>query len=183
MKALLPFLIIAICVGMYFMYISPAWADVSVLVDQKNQYTNVLSKTQDLTAKRNAAVKAYNDIPAGDIAKLDKIIPATFDSVVFVNNVSNLAAQANLISEEFKTNDPKTADRSVTLGDAGPYQTISINVRLLGSIDEFIKCLKSLESSLSLVDVVSLSINTGKGKTPTDPTLEFMMELHTYALK
>ena len=79
MKSFLPFIIIAVCVAMYFMYISPTWAKDQTLMAQKAEYTNVLDKIKELTAERDKAIAEYNSISPEDIDKLNKLIPAKFD--------------------------------------------------------------------------------------------------------
>ncbi|KKR45028.1 MAG: hypothetical protein UT81_C0024G0004 [Parcubacteria group bacterium GW2011_GWA2_40_14] len=48
MKNLAPFIIIAISLGMYFLYVSPTMADIRLLSAKKSEYTNVLLKSKEL---------------------------------------------------------------------------------------------------------------------------------------
>lgn len=185
MKTFLPFIIIGICIGMYFMYISPTWAEIGTLTARKAQYTNVLDKVKELTAERDAAITAYNNIPADDIARLSKIVPSKFDPVLFVNDVNNLALKYGLNMKEFNTNLANTSSRDVVSEDTRPYKTITVSLKVTGPYSQFIKFLKDVESSLHLMDVVNLSVtaNVGTGKNPVDSNPEYSLEIHTYSLE
>src|SRR3990167_2596777 len=93
MKSSLPFIIIAICIGLYFLYISPTITDVQALRDQKAEYTNVLEKVQEIKEMRDAVSATYNNIPSADLNRLSKIVPERFNSTLLANDLNNLASK------------------------------------------------------------------------------------------
>ena len=186
MKSFLPFIVIGVCIGMYFLYLSPTWTQISVLQAKKAEYINTLNDIKNLTNIRDSAISAYNSIPQDDIDKLSKIIPAKFDSAAFTNNISTLAARYNLVTKEVKTDEQTTAARDAAgnpTPDQGPFQTIKVSTKIDGTFDNFLLFLKDLESSVQLMDVVKLNVDVQKGKTPAQDTLEFSLVINTYALK
>ena len=187
MKAIIPFIIIAICVGVYFMYISPIMDDINVKNQKKAEYVNVLNQAKELKVQRDAISAAYNNIPASDLESLSKIIPESFNAVSLANEISSISSRYNLSVKEIKTDETTTANNNNNVtgesAPAGPYRTIVVTFKLTGQYEEFIKFLKDLQSGLHLVDVVGLSIKSTPGKKSTDVNLEYSLEVHTYSLQ
>lgn len=185
MKFALPIIIIAICVGMYFIYIGPTVSEVKALSLQKANYNDVLSKSRELKAKRDDVLIDYNNISNSDIDKLNKIIPETFNSVLFANDINSIAGRNNLVIKDFKVNPQRTEDRSTMTNQQknNSYKTTIITFKLVGQYSQFVRFLIDLESNLRLVDVVKLSIKTVGGQRSTDESLEYLLEINTYSLR
>ena len=184
MKAITPFLIIGICVGMYFIYIEPNFADIEVLRQKRDEYVNVLEKTKEIKTQRDVATASYNSISIDDIDKLNKMIPAKFDSVVFANDINTIGSKYGLTIESLKVNAPKTQARDVEESAKvkdNIYKTVTVTFTTRGQYEQFVKFLMDLESSLQLVDVGILSIKSGTGQKTID-ALEYELEVYTYSL-
>jgi Tfp pilus assembly protein PilO len=186
MRSSISLIVIALCIGMYFLYMKPAISEVKTLIAQKAQYTNVLDKSQELSAKRDEIMTKYNSIPSDEIKKLDKIVPETFLPEVFLNDVNNLAASSGLKIKNIKTSSVNPNDRSgiIPEGDQSPYKTNVLTVTFSGGYGQFLKFLNDLESSLHLIDVSSASVKVG-AKDPKIITdiYDFEITLVAYSLK
>jgi Tfp pilus assembly protein PilO len=190
MKSFVPFIIIAICVGMYFMYISPLITDIEGLRAKKAEYVGVLEKAKDVKIKRDAALQAYNNIPEEDISKLDKIVPTKFDGVRMLNDLSVAVSRYGLTLMDFSTNQSGVASRdsSASGTDPGQHNVVGVNVRIVGPYDQFIRFLKDVETNLQLVDVTGISITAGSSsnnnqKVQDNNSLQYVLEFNTYSLK
>lgn len=189
MKAFLPFIVIGICVGIYFLYINPTISDISMLSVKKTEYESVLEKAKELKVKRDAAGNAYNNIPAEDISRLDKVIPNTFDSVLLANDINTMASKYAVVLKDFKTNESITGDaHDITETDQNnnnPYKTITITMRLVGQYEQFLLFLKDVELNLRLIDVGTLSIKPPASQKTGENSniLEYSLEVFTYSLK
>jgi Tfp pilus assembly protein PilO len=185
MKLLIPLIIIGLCMGMYFMYISPTANEVKILSRQKASYDEVLLKSKEVGALRDDVFAEYNNISEVNINKLSKIVPDTFNSVMFANDMNALASKSNLVVKDFNIDPQRTEDRSLLLSGAkpNPYKATVVTLRLVGQYSSFAKFLKNLETSLRLVDVSSLTIRTLGGQKSTDDSLEYSLEMYTYSLR
>src|SRR6185295_4215415 len=105
-------------------YINPAVSDAKGLSNKNEEYSIILSKAQELAQKRDEVMTQYNNIPQADLDKLNKIIPTTFDSVLFANDLNNLAVQYGLSIKSIKASsaDPVGQD-GVTDGSQSPFKT------------------------------------------------------------
>src|SRR3989344_160437 len=97
MKLVLPLITIAVCIGMYFIYINPTIAEVKALSLKKVEYNNALIGAGELKKKRDNVLIDYNNISADNIDRLNKIIPERFNSVSFINDMNSIASGYGLI--------------------------------------------------------------------------------------
>ena len=185
MKFSLPFIIIAISLGMYFFYINPTVAEIKTLSSKKVEYNNALVGAGELKAKRDDVLTQYNNISADNIDKLNKIIPATFNSVLFANDVNSIASGDGMSIKDFKVDEPTTDLRDTILSQSqnNLYKTTVITFSVIGQYSQFLKFIGSLESSLRLVDIVGLSVKTLGGQKSGDSPLQFLLEMNTYSLR
>ena len=125
----------------------------------------------------------YNSIPQTDIDRLSKVVPATFNTVLFINDLNALASRYSLVLSDFKTADQNNSDgvQNPTVG-AIAYKSHLVSFRLKGEYSNFVDFLKNLESGLQLVDVMNLTLNSfiSPGQ---DGDMDYTLELNTYSLK
>ncbi len=185
MKSALSLIVVGICAGAYFLYISPLVSEVKTLSIKKTDYDKVLLESKNVVAKRDDVFAEYNNISAENLDKLNKVVPETFDSVLFANDLNAMASGDNLAVMDLKINPQITADREAMTSEpaAKPYVTTVITFRMTGQYQQFAKFLTDIESSLRLLDVVSLSVKTVGGTKPTDSSLEYSLEINTYSLR
>jgi Tfp pilus assembly protein PilO len=191
MKLFLPFIIITICIGMYFLYISPTLAEISALRIQAADYANVLEKSKELIDKRNSARAAFDSISPDNISRLEKVIPETFDPVLFANDINVMAVRNGLVIRDLKLNDSTEKNRSLAgqSGESVPqpssasYKTYTVSLVLKGEYGNFRSFLRDLESSLRIIDTNRLSIRPGTQRGKEASLSSFEMEVRTYSLK
>ncbi len=184
MKSIFPVLVIAICIGLYFMYISPTVLEVKELSATKAQYDNALAKSKELKDKRDAVLIEYNNISQDDVSKLNKIIPETFDGVLFANDINAIAVRYGLVVSDLNVNNQNTENRDMVIAATNdPYKTSLVTMRLRGQYGQFVQFLRELETSLRLIDVTGLSIRDLTGQTSSNTALEYSLEVKTYSLR
>ncbi len=166
------------------MYISPAAVTVKALTLKKVEYQNALRGSTDLTKTRDDKLIGFNTIAQADIDKLNKIIPDSFNAVVFANTINTLASQYGLTVRDFKVNQPKTEARDIiVVKKKDSYRTINVSFRINGQYDQFIKFLNNVESDLHLVDVSRLSVRPTGGQKIAESSYEYLLEVQTYSLR
>jgi hypothetical protein len=191
MKLLISLFSIAICIGAYFVYIKPMVVEVKVLGAQKKEYTNLLNTVQEIKEKRDAVLQDYNSLSPEEISRLNKIIPDTFNSVLLLNNLNGIAQRHNVVIKDYKANDSDMGGGVVIdgTGDA-VFKTSTINLKVIAQYSDFLSFMKELESSLTLMDIIKLSIDKGLA-TPTtqgkvvqnSASMDYVLEAKVYSLK
>ena len=185
MKFTTPFIVIAVSIGMYLVYISPTMTNVKLLNLKKSSQNNLLLKTKELAAKRDAILIDYNNISSSDISRLNKIIPDTFNPVLFINDVNGMVFRYGMVIKEFKVNESKTEIRDAILNrpKTEAYRTNVVTLRLQGQYSQFMKFLNDLELGSRLVDIVNLSIKPVGGQDSISGFLDYLLEINTYSLR
>ncbi len=186
MKFFTPIAVILVCVGMYFLYISPVSMEVKALVQKKNELDNVLQKAKELTQKREEVASAYNSISQTDIDRLNKIIPEKFDSVSFANDVNTIATQNALTFRDYKVSDSVAESQEPSVEQKGtlPFKVSVVSFKVTGQYADFLKFLNKIETSLRLMDVTGLKVEQDpKLDKNSAATMQYTLEIHTYSLK
>ena len=181
MKAAIPFLIICLCVGVYFLYISPIETEIKSLIIKRDQYYDVLTKSKEIKDRRDAILKQYDSISSGDCTKLDKIIPPKWSPMIFINDINGIAGKDGVIVKDFRAGAEQTADRGTAAAEL--YKTNTASFTVIAPYGQFKKFLTDMESSLSLMDITGLSV---KGQSPDKPAVDlfnYALEIDTYSLK
>jgi Tfp pilus assembly protein PilO len=160
-------------------------SDVKALSLKKSDYDQVLLKSKDLKVKRDNLLLEYNNISSTDIDKLNKIVPETFNSILFANDINAMALKNNMPIKDLKIDPQRTEDRELVANQQNnsPYNIVVVSFKVVGQYKQFVTFLSELESSLRLIDVVGLSIKTTGGQKSTDDSLEFLLEMNTYSLR
>jgi Tfp pilus assembly protein PilO len=183
MKAFLPFVIIGICVAMYFMYISPIIKnDISTQKQELAQYNAVLEKVEDLKVQREAALKAYQDIPESDKEKLTKIIPEKFSGVLFLKDISAIVAHQGMTLEGYTVNTSQTAEHEAVDVGTPKAKTITISFKVSGKYAQIISFLKDIETNMQLLDITDLNITPSTDPKTQEVKLGAAITLNTYSL-
>lgn len=167
---------------MYFMYISPSYADMKELVIKKNDYTNALSKADELKEKRKKILAEYEAIDPMDREKLDRILPSVTDNVDVVTNINLIASSYGMTARGVRITQPQTQDRVIIpdASKANPYKTIKVVFSMSGPYADFTKFLRDLESNSRLFDVTSLTMKT---KDEKFGIFDYSIEVSAYSLR
>jgi Tfp pilus assembly protein PilO len=184
MKAFTPLIVIALCIGAYYVYIGPTYSDVQNLLAEKDQYTGVLQQAQNISTRRDAILADYNAISPDNIDRLKKIMPENFDPAIFAKYVSDSAAKYGMVIKEVNiTKLDEEADQGEVVS-SGPeqYKTMSVTFSIQGPYDKFVDFLKDLESGLYLVDVNSLSVTTDNQSPKNSSVFNYSLVVYTYSL-
>ncbi len=182
MKALISITVVAICIGMYFMYISPTYSDIQILRARKADYTSTLDKAKELAVRRDEVMATYSSISPIDLERLSKALPSTFDQVVFAKDLNALATAHGFTVKDLQVSivPPAAVGEGVVLGMqiAPPYKTITVQYAVSGTYEQFVSYLKDVEKNLRLMDIHTVTI-----KTSDKGVYDYTIILTTYSLR
>src|SRR3989344_1785469 len=172
------------------------------------QNTAALDKTAELQNPRQTLLSRFNTFDPADLDKLQKLLPDHVDNVRLILDLDNLAEDSGLALQnvDVSSAQKQTAKSQTALGAIGAsnqkYDSLTLTFSTIASYPAFVGFLTDLESSLRIVDLVSLTITpSGNGTTaasatnafPTnvrspaatraEPLYTFNMTLRTYWLK
>ncbi len=193
MKLLTPFIVLGVGIAVYFFYVSPQMTEVKSLIIEKDRRQEILDRSKELAQKRDSILADFSSIDEADIKKLDKIIPESFNPLTFVNDLSVLASGYGIGIKDYKvSNVPSQArDAAVTSENNSQYKTTIATVSFTGQYAQFVKFISTMETSLQLIDVNSLTVNSanatpsqsGASPKPTDNQLQYVLQMNLYSKK
>ena len=182
MKLFTPLVLIAICIGAYYVYISPSFGEIGKLTEQRNSYNDVLAKAKDIVQKRDTILTSYTSIPEEDKARLNKFLPEKFDNVLMVNHLNSIANKHGMVIQNVLLTQDDSGTVVENIGVQSIYKTHKVSFYVVGSYENFLAFLKDLELNLNLVDIKKLTISPDS-KNPKILNLKYTFELDTYSLK
>lgn len=163
----LAFLIAAI--GLYFTYIRPANDTLQAFRAQEERLNTALADYEQLRTKNEELREQYQLLKAGDIEKLNRILPDMIDPVRVIIDFDALALKNNITIMSFDIPRITEADPyggAVGGSSDGPiYGQAVISLECRGTYEDMKAFLRSLESSMTLMDVINLDVDTDDATT------------------
>ena len=188
-------LLVAAAAGIFIFYTQPAYDSVQAANNQIAQYNSALDKAAQLQALKQGLLNKYNAFSPNDLARLQKLLPDHVDNVALILDLDNLAQHYGLALANVDVSQPASAATSNTaVGVAGAagqkYDSLTIKFSTHGTYEQFTQFMTELESSLRVVDLVSLSITGDSGSSApsasggsSEPVYSYSISFRTYWLK
>ena len=166
MKQYIPYLLIAVSVGLFYLHIDPRYKQVQTLQMQKGEYITALAKVDELQVQKNQLLTTYNSLPKGDLARLDHLLPEKLNGVKLIADIDGVAGKYGITMSNIRVTD-EAVDRADTVGGEGgakPYKTTSVSFSFTASYEAMVAFLRDLEKSLQLIDITSISFEVSEKK-------------------
>ena len=158
-------------------YTSPLFEELNVLSAEKASLDKSLGDSKGLRTTLAEKEVLYNNLSEDDKTRLNKLLPDSIDNVKLIIDIDNIASKYNL---KLRNIDIKADKPGEFTGDNvnKDYGTAKLRFSVTAPYDNFKLFLNDLEDSLRLVDISSLTFNSGE-KNLND----YNIELKTYWLK
>ncbi len=191
MNFILPLILIASSIAVFFGYVDPNYkgsstqssadystAGVVFLKEELAKYDDILNSSTKIIAQRDVLVAKKNTISEVDKAKLERLLPSNIDNIRLIIEISKIAEGRNLVAKSISVGD-MTKTTSDTIGQTNtPYGTLSLKFTVNSSYNNFLNLLQDLESNLRLLDITDISFNATESGF-----YDFNVSLNTYWLK
>ena len=147
----------------FFVYTQPAYSNTDVLQAQIDQYNQALDKSTELQKLKNTLLSRRNAFDPQDIDNLHKMIPDHVSNIQLILDLDSVAARFGMNLQNVVISNPagESVDKTVIGAiNAGKqkYDSLTLKFTTRGTYSNFVQFLEELESSLRIVDVVSLSL-------------------------
>ncbi|OGG53495.1 hypothetical protein A3H16_03760 [Candidatus Kaiserbacteria bacterium RIFCSPLOWO2_12_FULL_53_8] len=183
--------------GIFFFYTKSAYDTVQATQVQIAQYNAALDKAAELQKLKQVLLSRYNAFNPTDIDHLHKLLPDHVDNVRLILDLDNLAGRYGLSLQnvDVSSSESKTPKNQTAIGVIGTsnqkYDSLTLTFGTRATYANFVQFLTDLESSLRIVDLVSLSVTsdtsaTSDTRTPagtSEPVYTYNITLRTYWLK
>jgi len=168
------------------MYTQPTYDNVQALNTQIAQYDEALQKATELQKIKQTLLSRYNTFNPTDVDRLKKLLPDHVDNVRLILDIDSLAGKHGMalqnvaVSAAQSSQGQQTAVGTVSSAKQ-KYDSLTLKFTTQGTYDEFRTFLTDLESSLRIVDLVSLTL--GRASDTNGGTYTYDITLRTYWLK
>lgn len=188
MRTLISLISLVAAGGIFFMYTQPTYDSVQAANAKIAQYDEALSKASELQQLKQTLLTRYNTFDPAQIDRLQKLLPDHVDNVRLILDIDSLAGKHGMALQNVVVSSAGSSNAQGSTGAIGaskqPYDSLTIKFTTQGTYETFGQFLSDLESSLRIVDLVSLSLArssaTGQG---TGPLYTYDITLRTYWLK
>ena len=190
--------LLGISVALFMFQIQPRYDHAKEIKTKVERLTSALEKTASIRKLRASLSKKYADFSKDNLDRLQKLLPDNVNNVRLILDIDGIASQYGLrlknvsISESKKPKIKSEVVIGAGNGDLTDYQSRTLGFSVTATYSEFKAFLQDLESSLRLLDVISISMSPSSKRPNTtlpglqsagEPTYEFSILLKTYWLK
>ncbi len=155
---------IAVAVGLFFLYINPTYEDVKALKTVDASYDQALQNANELETVLGTLVTKYNGFPEESLNRLRKLLPDNVDNIKLLLEIDSMATRNKMTLKNVKFEQQKDSSVEQTNSavkeknkDYGKYQ---LQFTTEGSYPNFVAFLKEVETNLRLVDVESVAFSS-----------------------
>ncbi|MAF59274.1 MAG: type 4a pilus biogenesis protein PilO [Candidatus Pacebacteria bacterium] len=178
-KLLIPLIALLVSAGVFVGYIKPTYDDVKILQFEDSQFNQALDKSRELQEVRGSLLSRFNTFSEADLARLQKMLPDNVDNVRLILDIDGVASKYNMRTRNVQVVQDSSATPEIIGLDTRPFDSLILSFSVAGTYDGFINFLRDLESSLRIVDVLSLTFQSNR----IGDLYEFDMSIRTYWLK
>jgi len=182
MKFALPALLIIISVGLFFVFTDEAYQDAKTLEAEQARFDEALERSKELQAVRDALLSRYNTFSTNDLERIEKLLPDGIDVVRLILELDSIASQHGMRVDNISVQERASGTAqsgAIGLSDQLPYETVVISFSVTAEYDEFVSFMEDLETSLRIVDLQALSLNSSDDGSPYG----YSISLKTYWLQ
>lgn len=179
MKTLIPILFVLIAGGLFFGFIDPTYNSVKELRAEEAKFDEALNRSKELQQVRDQLLSRYNTFSQADLERLEKLLPDNVDNVRLILDLDSLAVRYGMRLRDvgFQSDNSRAQRGQVGASDTD-YDSLILSFSVTGSYDTFRAFVESLEQSLRLVDIQSISFSA------TDTGVyDYSIAVKTYWLK
>jgi large-conductance mechanosensitive channel len=169
-RTITPIFSIIIALVVFFMYTKPMFADIKVIQNEAGQFGEAVEKAEELNRELARKLDQKRSYTAESLNRLEALVPEEIDEVQVLADLSEIARSHNMLfgnigvsnTEIEQVKGKNSSQSNQTMGYENLTQT-DIEFSLIGSYDQFKSFLADLESSLVLLEVVSIDFSAGEG--------------------
>lgn len=187
-KTLISIVSLVGAIALFAAYTQPAYDAAKAKQAKIAEYDAALGKSNALQAKKAELDSQERALDADAVDRLHKMLPDHVDNVRLVLDLDNLAARHGMPMQNVVVNAPTAVEAKQTaIGAIGAssqkYESLTIKFTTDGTYGNFMSLLNDIESSLRIVDMVSLSMAPGASVPNAEQTYHYDITLRTYWLK
>lgn len=176
-KFILPIFYLLVSLGLFFGYVDPKYDDIKELQAEDKEFSEALERARDLEEIQSQLNSKYNSFSPDNLERLNKLLPDSVNNVRLILDIDKIASTYNLRTRDLRLEE--SASGGVVVGSDGrEFETATLTFSVEATYETFLQFLLDLESSLRVIDIVSLSFQASE-----DNIYTFTTNIETYWLR
>lgn len=173
-------ILLLLSVGLFYTVTRVQYQEVVELGALADEYRNVLQNVSGVIELRDRLLVTYETLPAADIDRLNKILPDNIDLVRLALDLDGMASRYDISIKNIQATTGADGEaRSIVLPEHGNiYETAEVSFGFVSNYENFMRLLADLESNLRIMDIKSVSFQTGESNL-----YDYKISVETYWLK
>ena len=167
MARVVPIVFLLLAGGIFFGYIHPTFTGVIAVSNEKVKGLDAALVAAKRYEQKIAELgEDLKKLPPDGISRLEVFLPNTVNNVQLILDLDGLAARTGIQIDNFNTTDlPSSVSgadangQSASFDDGKPYESLDLTITATGSYAQMRSFLSGVETSLGLLDLVSLQIS------------------------
>ena len=173
-RLLIPLILLCAAIGLFVLYIDPAYQTIQKLQAQVSAFDDALNKSKELKRVRDQLLSRRNTFPDEKLQKIEKILPDNVDNIRLVIDINNVAARHSLTLKNVQLgniSDSTKAKNALAVGTSGsPVGSVDLGFVVNAPYINFLSFIQDLEHSLRVIDIEKISFTAGE-KDSSDYTV------------
>lgn len=179
-------ILLSVLVSIFWTY--PMWNEISDIKVKNSEILSISDRINALAKRRDEIQAQFNSLSQDDHAKLDEFFPKNKELGLFILNIDKIASSNGMILKKINASENEKSEQKSQrkLGNEGgdEFSDFPFQISVSGSYNSFLAFMKALEKSRRLVDIDSLSFDSGSaavdGKIIKSDFYEYSISAHTY---
>lgn len=173
-------ILILLSLGIFYTFTMSQYGDAQTLAAQASEYRNVIDNVSRIAEARDNLLNSYQSISQSEKDRLAKILPDNVDTVAVARDLDTIASRYGISIKSVQIEDPSVVEPGAIVlpENALPYDRAFVSFSFVSNYTNFSKFLADLEKSLRIMDVKTVSFQTGE-----TALYEHKIVVQTYWLK
>ena len=176
--------------AVFFLYTKPTYDAIQSSNAQIVQYNAALDKAAELQKLKDGLLQRYKTLNPGDLDRLQKMLPDHVDNIALIMDIDNIASHYGMSLQNVDISAPASeiattpGQISAPSASTEKYESLTMKFGTFGTYNSFLQFLSDLQSSLRVVDLVSLDVTQPTGAALSgNPVYQYEITIRTYWLK
>ncbi len=183
-RSLTATIFIAMALGLYFTVTKTVLSDASKVNQSNKDYEQAISNANKILQKFDELTDKKKRIGQDNLDKLEKMLPQKVDNIRLIIDLNSIAFRYGFVLKGIQATAATAANTQAQpatqpgMIPAPALETVTVTFGVSAPYQQFISFLQDLESTLRIMDITGLSVNTSESGV-----YDWKVELKTYWLK
>jgi len=193
-KSIITIIFLGAIAGLLFLFVRPTYKEIKELRAKETEYQKALANSKELEKIVSDLRDTYQSFNEEDVANLRTLLPDYVNNVQLAVEIEKLALSYGMflknVQHKVPEDDIPTTGRALLTKEQmalqkKPYGVFELSFSTEGGYSNFVNFITSLERSLRIIDIESVSFSSSEtpgALTPKD-SYKYDVKIKTYWLK